>query len=242
MSWFRSESRKERPLSSTVDMPPPMARPATSRKSSDAGATNSQTLLDARRAAEEHRSAMLERATRRDDADVEDAVVKTERPDGAAAQHGDDAAAQQREDVKARQRDDAKALWRADAQAAPRDDVPTQPSDDLQAPRDGKNPQAQQPGDTHAPSLTDDQPLPPLFGAEVAQTFRARWDATQAKFVDDPRQAVLEADELVEQMIKSLAHSFAQERARQMNETASTENLRVALRRYRSLFQRMLSL
>src|SRR4029077_8780939 len=114
---------------------------------------NAQTLLDARRAAEEHRSAMLERATRRDDADVEDAVVKTERPDGAAAQHGDDAPAQQREDVKARQRDDAKALWRADAQAAPRDDVPTQPSDDLQAPRDGKNPQAQPPGDTHAPSL-----------------------------------------------------------------------------------------
>ena len=241
MSWFRSDSRKERTLSSTVDMPPPMARSATSRKSSDA-ATNAQTLLDARRAAEEHRSAALERATRGGDTDVEDAVVKAERPDGAAAQHRDDAAAQQREDVQARQRDDAKTLRRDEAQGQPRDDTPTQPGDDAQAQRDTKNPQAQQPGDTHAPSLTDDQPLPPLFGAEVAQTFRTRWDATQTKFVDDPRQAVLEADELVEQMIKSLAHTFAQERARQMNETASTENLRIALRRYRSLFQRMLSL
>lgn len=242
MSWFRSDSRKERNLSSTVDMPPTMLRPATSRQTGDAAAVNAQAVLDARRAAEEHRSATLERATRRADADVEDAVVKPERRDGAAAQHRDDVPAQQREDVKARQRDDAKALWRADAQAPPRDDVPTQPSDDMQTQRDGKNPQARQPGDTHAPSIDDDQPLPPLFGAEVAQTFRARWDAAQTSFVDDPRQAVLKADELVEQMIKSLAHSFAEERGRQMNETASTENLRLALRRYRSLFQRMLSL
>jgi hypothetical protein len=242
MSWFRSDSRKEHTLSSTVDMPPPMARSATSRKSSDAAATNAQTLLDARRAAEEHRAAALERAIRSADTDVEDAVVKAERHDGAAAQHRDDAPAQQHEDVKARQRDDAKALRRDEAQAQPSDDVPTQPSDDLQTQRDGKTPQARKPGDTHAPSLNDDQPLPPLFSAEVAQTFRARWDATQTNFVDDPRKAVLEADELVEQMIKTLAQSFAQERARQMNETASTENMRVALRRYRSLFQRMLSL
>ena len=192
-----------------------------------------QAPLDARRAAEAHRAATLERVTRRDDSDVEDAVVKTERRD--------DAPAQQREDMQARQRDDAKALRSDEAPAQPRHDVPTQPTDDAQTQRDGKNPQAQQPGDTHAPSMNDEQ-LPPLFSAEVAQTFRARWDATQTGFVDDPRQAVLQADELVEQMIKSLAHSFADERARQMNETASTENMRVALRRYRSFFQRMLSL
>ena len=38
MSWFRNDSRKERDLSSTVDMPPPVARSATSRQSSDAAA------------------------------------------------------------------------------------------------------------------------------------------------------------------------------------------------------------
>lgn len=241
MSWFRSDSRKERDLSGTVDMPQTMARSATSWQSSDAAATSAQAPLDARRAAEAHRAATLERVTRRDDSTVEDAVVKTERRDGAPAPHRGDAATQQREDMQARQRDDAKALRRDETQAQPRDDVPTQPTDDAQAQRDGKNPQAQRPGDTHAPSMNDEQ-LPPLFSAEVAQTFRARWDAAQTNFVDDPRQAVLQADELVEEMIKSLAHSFAQERARQMNETGSTENMRLALRRYRSLFQRMLSL
>ena len=93
--------------------------------------------------------------------------------------------------------------------------------------------------------MNDDQPLPPLFGADAAQAFRVRWDAAQSGFVDDPRQAVEQADELVAQMIKSLAHSVADERARvdaQMNEAESTENLRVALRRYRAFFQRLLTL
>ena len=54
-----------------------------------------------------------------------------------------------------------------------------------------------------------------------------------------------QADELVAQVMKSLAQSFADERRQleaQMKETASTENLRVALQRYRSFFQRLLSL
>jgi hypothetical protein len=87
--------------------------------------------------------------------------------------------------------------------------------------------------------------LAPLFSADVAQGFRARWDATQIGFVDDPRQAVQQADELVAQVMKSLAQSFADERRQleaQMKETASTENLRLALQRYRSFFQRLLSL
>ena len=92
----------------------------------------------------------------------------------------------------------------------------------------------------------DEQRPAPLFSADVAQGFRSRWDATQIGFVDDPRQAVQQADELVAQVMKSLAQSFADERARleaQMrDERASTENLRVALQRYRSFFQRLLSL
>ena len=70
----------------------------------------------------------------------------------------------------------------------------------------------------------------------------------QIGFVDDPRQAVQRADELVAQVMKNLAESFADERQRfeeQMSGPdggASTENMRVALRRYRSFFQRLLSL
>jgi len=236
MSWFR----KERPPLSTVDMPLPMARsatqPANDPTRADAAAANAQIQLDARRAADERRAAALERATRRDDTEVEDAVVKTERRDDAPAQQREDMQARQRDDAQVLRRDDAQALRRDDAQASPRDDLPTQPGGDTQT---------QRPGDAHAPSMNDDQQLPPLFSAEVAQTFRARWDAAQISFVDDPRQAVEQADELVAQMIKSLAHSVANERARmdaQLHEAGTTENLRVALQRYRAFFQRLLTL
>lgn len=65
--------------------------------------------------------------------------------------------------------------------------------------------------------------------------------------MDDPKQAELQADELVAQVMKSLAETFSSERAKiedQSNETGdtTTENLRIALRRYRSFFQRLLSL
>jgi hypothetical protein len=95
------------------------------------------------------------------------------------------------------------------------------------------------------PEAPREEQLAALFHADVAQDFRSRWDATQISFVDDPRKAVQQADELVAQVMKSLAQSFADERWQleaQMNETASTENLRVALQRYRSFFQRLLSL
>lgn len=89
--------------------------------------------------------------------------------------------------------------------------------------------------------------LSPLFLADAAAVFRSRWDAVQIGFVDDPKQAELQADELVAQVMKSLAETFSSERAKiedQSNETGdtTTENLRIALRRYRSFFQRLLSL
>jgi hypothetical protein len=92
-----------------------------------------------------------------------------------------------------------------------------------------------------------DEQLAPLFASDVASEFRSRWDAVQIGFVDDPKQAVRQADELVAQVMKSLAESFSSERARfesqlEQKDSASTENMRVALRRYRSFFQRLLSL
>jgi hypothetical protein len=94
---------------------------------------------------------------------------------------------------------------------------------------------------------SEGEQLAPLFLPDVAKDFRSRWDAVQISFVDDPRQAVRQADELVAQVMKSLAETFSNERAKlegQLDQTdkASTENLRVALRRYRSFFERLLSL
>jgi hypothetical protein len=93
----------------------------------------------------------------------------------------------------------------------------------------------------------EEEQLAPLFLPDVAKDFRSRWDAVQSSFVDDPRQAVQQGDELVAQVMKSLAETFSSERAKlegQVDSTdnASTEDLRVALRRYRSFFERLLSL
>jgi len=87
----------------------------------------------------------------------------------------------------------------------------------------------------------------PLFPEEVGNDFRSKWDKVQTGFVDEPRQAVQQADELVAQAIKRLAESFAEERNRlerqwDRGDEVSTEDLRVALQTYRSFFQRLLSI
>jgi hypothetical protein len=86
----------------------------------------------------------------------------------------------------------------------------------------------------------------PVFPSQEAQELRGRWDNIQAGFVDEPRRAVEEADELVAQTMKRLAESFAEERARlegqwDRGDNVSTEDLRIALRRYRAFFGRLLS-
>ncbi len=87
----------------------------------------------------------------------------------------------------------------------------------------------------------------PLFAADETQGYRTRWDAIQTGFVDEPRRAVEEADALVADLMKRLAEGFAKERDSlekqwDRGDQISTEDLRVALRRYRSFFQRLLSL
>jgi hypothetical protein len=84
----------------------------------------------------------------------------------------------------------------------------------------------------------------PLFPETVASEFRSKWDRIQAGFVDEPRTAVQQADELVAQVIKTLAESFANERNRlegqwDRGDQVSTEELRVSLQTYRSVFQRL---
>jgi len=92
---------------------------------------------------------------------------------------------------------------------------------------------------------TDEQAAPLLLPNEVTD-FRARWDAIQVGFVDEPRRAVEQADSLVAGAIKRLAGMFADERAKlegqwDRGDNVSTEDLRLALRRYRSFFGRLLS-
>lgn len=86
----------------------------------------------------------------------------------------------------------------------------------------------------------------PLFSPDEAKEFHSRWDGIQVSFVDEPRQAVEQADALVANAMKRLAEIFAEERGNLDQQwdrggDVSTEDLRIALRRYRSFFGRLLS-
>jgi hypothetical protein len=85
----------------------------------------------------------------------------------------------------------------------------------------------------------------PLFSEPEVNDFRSRWNNIQTAFVDEPRQAVKEADQLVASLMKKLADGFANEREGlehqwDRGDTVSTEDLRIALQRYRSFFDRLL--
>jgi hypothetical protein len=86
----------------------------------------------------------------------------------------------------------------------------------------------------------------PLLPDEQGTDFQGRWESIQTTFVDDPRNAVENADALVAELMQRLADGFARERERlegqwSRGEDVSTEDLRVALQRYRSFFRRLLS-
>jgi hypothetical protein len=86
----------------------------------------------------------------------------------------------------------------------------------------------------------------PLLGGSETSSFTERWREIQVSFVDEPRESVGQADALVADLMQRLASSFAEERGRleqhwEGGDDVSTEDLRVALTRYRSFFDRLLS-
>jgi hypothetical protein len=92
----------------------------------------------------------------------------------------------------------------------------------------------------------DVEPVAQLFAAEDAAGYRTRWSGIQTGFVDEPRRAVEEADTLVAEVMKRLAEGFANERREletrwEKTDQVSTEDLRLAMRRYRTFFERLLS-
>ena len=150
--------------------------------------------------------------------------------------------------------DQTQAQRPAQAQPTP----PGRPQTDREVMRDAQRAQRADAGtETPGPSATPapratgdrehdhDHPTP-LFAGNETDEFRHRWNDIQTGFVDEPRQAVERADALVATTIKRLAEMFAQERGVLEQQWArggdvSTEDLRVALRRYRGFFDRLLS-
>jgi hypothetical protein len=87
----------------------------------------------------------------------------------------------------------------------------------------------------------------PLFTESEMEDFRSQWSGLQNGFVDEPRRTVEGADKLVAAVMQRLAEGFAKERSGlekqwDSGDNVSTEDLRVALQRYRSFFARLLKL
>jgi len=85
-----------------------------------------------------------------------------------------------------------------------------------------------------------------LFADDNLTVLRSRWDEVQTAFVDDPTKCVQEADALVAEVVEQLTAGFSDARSRlesqwARGEDVSTEDLRLALRRYREFFERLLA-
>ena len=98
---------------------------------------------------------------------------------------------------------------------------------------------------THeAPIGTNAGPSAALLRREESEHFRTRWNEIQSKFVDEPRSAVQQADALVSEVVEQMTQMFANERSSlesqwNQGDDVSTEDLRMALQRYRSFFNRL---
>jgi hypothetical protein len=85
-----------------------------------------------------------------------------------------------------------------------------------------------------------------LFKDDESGQFRTRWTEVQSAFVDSPRSAVERADSLVAETMKRLAEMFSDERKKlegqwDRGDNVTTEDLRLALQRYRAFFDRLLN-
>jgi hypothetical protein len=95
-----------------------------------------------------------------------------------------------------------------------------------------------------ASSREEDYGTPYLADQAGAQT-NERWQHIQSTFVDDPRQSVTEAHQLVSEVVQHIVDDFARERNEleeqwSKGDSISTEDLRVCLQRYRAFFSRLL--
>ena len=85
-----------------------------------------------------------------------------------------------------------------------------------------------------------------LLPDDQSERFRSTWEEIQTSFVDRPQEAVENADALVADVMQRVTANLTKERERLEGQWAqgddvSTEDLRVALTRYRTFFDRLLA-
>jgi len=82
-----------------------------------------------------------------------------------------------------------------------------------------------------------------FFDTGDAQAFQERWRDVQLRFVDSPKEATAEAAGLVDEAVDRLAASLREQKGKLAGGGAEdTEKLRVELRAYRDLLNRILGL
>ena len=100
-------------------------------------------------------------------------------------------------------------------------------------------------GEAEADADRDERQRTTLIAPDHAETYNSRWNQLKSEFVDDPRSAVRGANQLVGEVLDELEELFRGQRADLEHgldsEQTSTEDLRLALGRYRSFFDRLLS-
>ena len=78
----------------------------------------------------------------------------------------------------------------------------------------------------------------PLLSGEAEQAFLSRWAEIQVGFVEDPARSVSDADSLIDEIAAALLSSFQARKtdlaAGWQEGSPGTEELRLALRRYRA--------
>jgi len=80
-----------------------------------------------------------------------------------------------------------------------------------------------------------------LFAAEDADNLRSRWSELQGSFVDDPKHALDQAEQLVDEVVQTVTDRFNERRNElQGHGSADTEDLRLAVIRYRVFFRQLL--
>ncbi len=135
---------------------------------------------------------------------------------------------------------------------AVRDDIPhgddTRHDEDLRRDDERRTDEPEYQGSMTAgedPDVVEADAPTRLFSEADSERYLEKWESVQATFVDDPRAAVEHADGLVAEVIRRLAETFSEERENLEGQWAgggdvSTEDLRVALQRYRAFFRRLL--
>jgi hypothetical protein len=151
------------------------------------------------------------------------------------------------EPIRERQESDPRPMTTADIAESASPHAAYMPPGSAEKPSDpGGLPMPRSASQSPPPGVTADEPRAALFPPNELEQMRSRWGEIQSEFVDAPKRSVEEADQLVATAIKRLADSFAGAKSGlegqwQRGGDISTEDLRMALRRYRSFFDRLLA-